>query len=174
VSTSDQAQDQKFFNLFMVVIGALVAVAVTLFFIARTVGANTQVAWAKDDPGYVAEVDARIKPVGQVSLPGDLPAAPAGAVAAAPAAQPVVAEQSGEQVYNSTCIACHGAGIGGAPKYGDAASWAPHKAKGAATLHKHAIDGYQGPAGFMPPRGGNMALTDEEVMAAVDFMVGFK
>lgn len=174
MSTSDEAQDQQFFNLFMVVIGALIAMAVILFFLARAIGINTQVAWAKDDPTYVSDVSARIKPVGQVWLPDNVPAAAAGTVAATPAAQPVAAKLSGEQVYNSTCIACHGTGVGGAPKYGDAAAWAPHKAKGAATLHKHAIEGFTGPAGFMPPKGGNMALTDEEVMAAVDFMAGFK
>ena len=52
------------------------------------------------------------------------------------------------------CMACHGAGVAGAPKIGDAAAWGPRIAKGADTLHKHAIEGFQGQAGFMPPKGG--------------------
>ncbi len=173
MSTSDQSQDQKFFNLFMIVIGSLIAIALALIFLARTVGANTQAAWVKEDPAYTAEVAERIEPVGMVRLPGD--EAAAGAVAAAPVAAPApAAELSGEQVYQSACFACHGTGAAGAPKFGDAASWAPHIAKGAATLHKHAIEGFQGPNGYMPPRGGRMDLSDKEVMAAVDYMAGFK
>jgi cytochrome c5 len=55
---------------------------------------------------------------------------------------------------------------------GDAAAWKPRVAQGAATLHKHAVEGYQGSAGFMPPKGGRVDLSDDEIIAAVDFMVG--
>ncbi|MEZ5564069.1 MAG: c-type cytochrome [Gammaproteobacteria bacterium] len=172
MSNSDHTDDQQFFNMFMVVIGALIATALGLAFLARSVGADTQVAWVKEDPDYITEVDARVKPVGQVHLPGDVAAT--GAVATAAVAAPPAAKLTGEQVYNSACFACHGAGVGGAPKFGDAASWAPHIAKGAATLHKHAIEGFQGQLGYMPPKGGRVDLSDEEVMAAVDYMAGFK
>ncbi|HET9338802.1 MAG TPA: c-type cytochrome, partial [Casimicrobiaceae bacterium] len=73
-------------------------------------------------------------------------------------------------VYEGMCIACHGAGVAGAPKLGDKAAWAPRLAQGAATLHDHAIKGFQGKAGVMPPKGGNAALSDADVKAAVDFM----
>ena len=112
-----------------------------------------------------------------------VPTAPAAAVAvpatptpvspspaAAPAAPAVVAAETGKTLYNSACIACHGAGIAGAPKLGDKANWAPRLAQGSAVLYEHAIKGFQGKAGFMPPKGGSTA-PDAEVKAAVDFMI---
>ena len=64
-----------------------------------------------------------------------------------------------------------GSGVAGAPKVGDAAAWGPRIAKGADTLHKHAIDGFQGQAGFMPPKGGATTLSDKSIMNAVDYMI---
>ena len=118
-TTDESSQDQKFFNLFMIVIGALISVTVVLIFVARAIAADTQLAWVKEDPAYTLAIDERIKPVGFVALPGDEPAGGAVAVVAADAAAPVAAKLSGEQVYNTACFACHGAGVGGAPKLGD-------------------------------------------------------
>lgn len=91
-----------------------------------------------------------------------IPAAPA---AGAPAAA------GGESVYKSACVACHGAGVAGAPKAGDKAAWSPRIAQGKPTLYQHAIAGYQGKAGVMPAKGGNAALADGDVKSAVDYMV---
>ncbi|QOY94659.1 cytochrome c5 family protein [Massilia sp. UMI-21] len=97
------------------------------------------------------------------------PAAPA--PAATPAAAPAVAAaDTGKTLYNSACVACHGAGIAGAPKVGDKAAWAPRLAQGNAVLYEHAIKGFQGKAGVMPPKGGSTA-PDADVKAAVDFMI---
>jgi cytochrome c5 len=93
------------------------------------------------------------------------PAAPA--AAAAPAK---VAADAGKTLYTATCQACHGAGIAGAPKFGDKAAWAGRIAQGQATLYEHAIKGFQGKAGVMPPKGGSSAH-DADVKAAVDYMV---
>ncbi len=94
-------------------------------------------------------------------------AAAASAASTEVAAGPV----DGAGVYNTACAACHGAGIAGAPAVGDAAAWADRIAQGIDTLYTHAVDGFQGAAGIMPPKGGNMALSDEQVHAAVDHMV---
>lgn len=97
--------------------------------------------------------------------------APAAAAAPAPAAAPAVANaDAGKALYNSACIACHGAGVAGAPKLADKANWAPRIQQGNAVLYEHAIKGYQGKAGVMPPKGGSSA-PDADVKAAVDFMV---
>jgi len=96
------------------------------------------------------------------------PAAPA-PVAAAPAAAP--ANALGNSVFNKTCALCHAAGVAGAPKPGDKDDWGPRIAQGEETLYKHALEGFTGAKGMMPPRGGGSSLTDEEVKAAVDFMV---
>jgi cytochrome c5 len=78
--------------------------------------------------------------------------------------------KSGQEVYGAVCTTCHGAGIAGAPKFGDAAAWAPRIAQGAATLYDHAINGFRGKAGQMPAKGGNTDLDDVEVQRAVVFM----
>lgn len=74
--------------------------------------------------------------------------------------------KTGQQVYDSTCAACHNAGVAGAPKLGDKAAWAPYIANGYETLVKHAINGINA----MPPKGGNPSLSDFEVARAVVLM----
>lgn len=73
----------------------------------------------------------------------------------------------GAKVYSSTCMSCHGTGVMGAPKVGDKAAWAPRLSKGKATLYQHALQGFNA----MPAKGGNDALSDADVKAAVDYMV---
>ncbi len=88
---------------------------------------------------------------------------------AAAAAAPE-AKADGKKVYDTACMACHTAGVAGAPKLGDKAAWEARIAQGEATLYKHALEGFQGKTGFMPARGGSSA-SDAEVKAAVDYMV---
>ncbi|HZW22808.1 c-type cytochrome [Noviherbaspirillum sp.] len=76
----------------------------------------------------------------------------------------------GKKVYDTACVACHGAGVAGAPKVGDKAAWTDRIKQGNDTLYTHAIKGFQGKAGMMPPKGGSNA-SDDEVKAAVDYMV---
>jgi cytochrome c oxidase subunit II len=104
--------------------------------------------------------------------PGATGASQAGAtgaaekVAAASPAAPAKAAD-GKSTYDTTCFACHGTGAAGAPKFGDKAAWAPRIKQGLATLHNSALHG----KGAMPPKGGNTALPDAAVTAAVDYMV---
>jgi cytochrome c5 len=76
----------------------------------------------------------------------------------------------GKKIYDAACAACHGTGVAGAPKVGDKAAWEARIKQGSATLYEHAIKGFQGKSGIMPPKGGS-AASDEEVKAAVDYMV---
>ena len=130
----------------------------------------------------VATDSATTAPVGQVAVASaasnaatmsaataSATAAPASAAASTPAAAATTAN-AGQALYTSTCIACHGAGIAGAPKLGDKAAWAPRIAQGVAVLDDHAIHGFQGKAGMMPPKGGSTA-SDDDVKAAVAYMV---
>lgn len=96
-------------------------------------------------------------------------AAPAAPAAPAPAAGGDLAK--GEGVYKKTCVLCHGTGAAGAPKIGDKADWGPRIAQGKDTLYQHALNGFTGSKGAMPPKGGNPALPDEDVKAGVDYMV---
>ena len=76
----------------------------------------------------------------------------------------------GEAVYNKSCKMCHGSGMMSAPKVGDAEAWKAVVAKGRDVLYDHSINGFHD-KGMMPPKGGDDSLTDEEVKAAVDYMV---
>ena len=79
----------------------------------------------------------------------------------------------GRALWLESCEGCHGYGIAGAPIPMEPAAWAPRLAKGQETLYRHAIEGFFGPDDtMMPARGGNPALTDPEVKAAVDYMTG--
>lgn len=77
------------------------------------------------------------------------------------------ATDEGERVYTSACAMCHGRGLAGAPRYGDAAAWAPRIKQGRKTLYDHALHGYRG----MPAKGGHTDLSDAQVDQAVDHMV---
>lgn len=90
--------------------------------------------------------------------------APAPAPAAAPAPAYTAA---GEKTYNQACAACHASGAAGAPKLGNKAVWAPRLKTGMEALYAAALKG----KGAMPPKGGQAALSDADVKAAVDYMV---
>jgi len=170
-------QDRKFFDMFMIVLGILVAMAIGIYGLAQTVQARTQDVYIQEDGAVEALVEDRIKPVGQVAIAGadntGLRAPGSGSGAPAPAEAPaqMAADMSGEEVYNTACSACHAAGIAGAPKFGDAAAWAPRIGQGMDTMVGHAINGFQGKAGYMPPKGGRTDLSDEAVRSAVEYMV---
>jgi len=115
----------------------------------------------------------------EAAAPAAAPAAPAPATATTTTtttttavAAPAAAENTaGKSVYGKVCAMCHAAGVAGAPKPGDKADWAPRIAQGNDTLYKHAIDGFTGSKGQMPARGASTTLKDDEVKAAVDYMV---
>ena len=162
------SHDRKFFDTFMLVLGILAAVTIGLMVLAGVVSRHASVKTNAEEPLRRQETVERIAPVAKVAVAGkdnSALAAPAAATAVAAADMP------GEQVFQQVCTACHGAGVAGAPKAGDKAAWAPRLAQGADTLHKHALEGYQGKAGFMPPKGGRTDLTDQSVINAVEYMV---
>ena len=164
-------QDQQFFDSFMLVVGILIGVAVGLFFLVRMIAIDTQGQFVLEDPTVQAEIDRRIAPVGNVVLAGSEELA-AAAAAAIVVPERVEATLTGPQVYNEACFLCHQApGVGGAPVIGVADAWTDRVAQGRDTLIDHAINGYQGSAGFMPAKGGRVDLSDEEVILAVDYML---
>ena len=77
----------------------------------------------------------------------------------------------GAAVYNSGCAACHATGVAGAPKFGDKAAWASRVSKDKEELYNNAINGFQGETGVMPPKGGFMNLSDDDIKSAVDYMI---
>jgi cytochrome c5 len=160
--------DRKFFDTFMLVLGILLGITIVLIILARFIAANSTSQFKAADPVLQREIAARIEPVAKVAVAGQDNSA-----LAPEAAAPAVAAEDlpGETVYNQACVACHGAGIAGAPKLGDKAAWAARIAQGADTLHTHALQGFQGKGGYMPPKGGRTDLSDQSVINAVDYMV---
>ena len=96
----------------------------------------------------VAAVAENIKPVAAVEVA---------------AASDVHVDKTGAEVVKGGCAMCHAAGLMNAPKIGDKAQWAPRIAQGYETLIKHAVNGIR----TMPAKGGNPALTEGEIAAAV-------
>lgn len=153
-------KDDSFAAMFKAVMIFLVVIFVAILLLAKYLTSGfyeTTTAGGSTEDKAVAE---RIAPIAQVQLAGDKPAAAAGAA------------MSGKDVFSAACFACHGTGAAGAPKIGDKAAWGPRIAKGADTLHQHALNGFQGNSGVMPAKGGRADLSDDAVMAAVDYMVG--
>ena len=73
----------------------------------------------------------------------------------------------GKAVYEATCAMCHAAGVANAPKLSDKAAWAPRVGTGKAALVASVTNG----KGAMPAKGGNAALADADVAAAVDYIL---
>jgi cytochrome c5 len=169
-------QDTHFINMFSLVIGILVAIAIVFFVVARGIAARTEGRQLMGEPDYYKSVAARIAPFEREAVAGQnnaaLAIAPvASATAAAGGSSAPAMPTSGRELFDQTCSACHGAGIAGAPKAGDKAAWAPHLAKGLPTLYDHALHGFTGTTGTMPAKGGRTDAPDALVEQAVNYMV---
>lgn len=166
------SRDQKFFDMYSLVIGVLAAFALAILVLAMKMSDLTQGVYVRDSAEYQAAVADRIRPFGHVYLPGEEHEAAAPKVATAPEPKPVATVMTGPQVYNAACNACHGNGVGGAPIVGDVEAWAPRIAKGMDVLNDHAINGFDGDAPTpMLAKGGRVDLSDQEVIDAVTYMV---
>jgi len=160
--------DLVFLKHFSQVIAILVGIMIALILLGMHFNSMKPVV---PSPAQVAAVKERIQPVGAVYAGAT--GAAAQASAAAEAAKGAVAFDGtldGSVIFNGVCTGCHGSGALGAPVLTKAA-WAPRIAQGVDTLHKHAIEGFQGSAGNMPAKGGMAALSDEQVKATVDWML---
>lgn len=114
-----------------------------------------------------AAIEARLKPHGDLCLSDD--SSCTGATMASADSSAGGSEISGEAVYNEACMACHSSGAGGAPIVGEVDQWSERLAKGRDALHQSGLQGVEGTS--MMAKGGRADLSDEQVMAAVDYMV---
>jgi len=139
-------------QVLIAILGGLIAPLLAIVLVVKLfIGIDEMQVQDADPAVATTSVEARIKPVAQVEVE---------------AADEVKVSLSGDQVYQQNCLACHSSGAMGAPKFGDKAAWGPRIAQGYDTLVKHAIEGIR----MMPARGGNAALSDDEVAAAVAYM----
>jgi len=126
--------------------------------IGLTASLLSATAFASNDESIAA----RIAPVGDVYLDGEIATASTASESSEPAGP-----RSGEKVYNTYCVACHGTGAAGAPIKGKADQWAARIAQGEATLIKHAIEGFNA----MPAKGTCGDCSDDEMTATVQFLI---
>lgn len=160
--SEEQMNDSTFSRLFIIMIIAMTVLTVILVVIAKFAATDVnQKLDARSDIENSDPLAQRIAPIGTFSAQASEPAV-------ITPTEPVIL--TGEEAYSS-CAACHAAGVAGAPLFADKAAWADRISKGVDTLYSNAINGFQGTAGYMPAKGGNTALTDESVKAAVDYMV---
>lgn len=171
VRCSVRNYDLDFLKRFSMVIGFLVLVTIGLIIFATYLN---RLLPPEVTPQAERATQMRIVPVGAVyaGSTGAAAQAAAAAAAAAKAASQVAygGTTDGKVIFDNLCTGCHTSGAGGAPTL-DHAHWDARIAQGKDTLHKHAIEGFTGSAGVMPAKGGNPALTDEQVMASVDWMI---
>lgn len=162
-----QMSDREFLKVFSMLLVGLAGLTFVLFVLAQMVGAlvpKEKVA-PRAEAAQQETVADRIRPVGQLMIAGSTGEKIMDAVI------PKANAADGKAVYTQTCQVCHAAGVAGAPKLGDKAAWKDRISQGKDKLYEHAIKGFQGKVGFMPAKGGNMALPDADVKAAVDYML---
>ena len=151
-----------------------VALIVGIILLTRfAIGAYGNRSLEKDPAMSAQALVERIGPVAKLQFQGSAPvapeaAAPKVATATVSAAPAKAGKPDGKKTYDSICMACHATGAAGAPKLGDKAAWAPRIKAGAEAMYASVIKG----KGAMPPKGGNAALADADVKAAVDYLVG--
>lgn len=167
-----QKTDLVFLKNFALLIVALFVVMLIL--IALGWGIFAREGFHADNAAKVAEISARIAPIGGVYA-GDT--GRSAMVEAQRAAQAALAATvafdgalDGALIYQRVCGACHLTGAGGAPAP-NATAWAPRRAKGVETLVTNAIQGFRGDAGLMPAKGGRPDLSDEQVKVTVEYML---
>ncbi len=162
----DQAQDNAFIRKFSGILIGLLVLTIVLIFVARSLQTESGV---DDNPSQKIIAEQRIKPVSSVHMGDEVTSAPTEASASTSPTPPTVAvvEVDGEAVYNGLCMTCHEAGIAGAPVTDSDQMAERLSEKGIDTLVMNVINGLN----VMPPRGGNPSLTDDQIQAAVEFML---
>jgi cytochrome c5 len=157
-------------QLIIAVVLAFVVPVAVIIALAKLAGSGTS-ATGTDEAAREEAIARNLKPAGMVVVDPNAPAPVAVATPTATASAPAAASAGGgggKALYDTSCAACHAAGVAGAPKAGDKAAWAPRLKAGVDGLTASVIKG----KGAMPPKGGAMAASDADIKAAVDYLIG--
>lgn len=163
-----EAEDVQFKQMFPLVIALLAGMAVFFVVAAQLIASDSQSTYVPAGMSTEEAVASRVQPAGQVNMGGPIVAeadtGAGGGSAAAGDGEP----QSGEQVYNSVCMACHDSGVAGAPRIGDASIWQDRMEErgGYDPIYQNALNGFKG----MPAKGG-ANISDEELDRAVEYLL---
>lgn len=157
--------DQHFFDSFLLVFGILGALTIGVYWIAVIIADHAPGSYNQGGAVQEKLIDQRLAPIGDVQIAGSSSTQMAYAV---PATAGHATAATGKQIWQGTCSACHSTGVLGAPKIGDRVEWAPHLAKGLKVLEEHALHGFK----LMPAHGGNPALSNAQVIEALEYMIG--
>ena len=163
-------QAQAFLQYFFIILLMLLGVFVILVVLDRTLG-STEVNIDEQRAVVIAE---ETQPIGNVRVSGVTVSGPAsGQVASVNGEENTgTGTELGKIIYDGLCFACHSTDLANIPQLGDTAVWADRIAQGNLLLYERAITGFTGVSGMvMPPKGGNVSLSDEEVRAAVDYII---
>ena len=164
--------DRQFAKSFFKMIFFLALLTITLIAAGILIGGSIDDKLRAQSEEFTQRIIAqRTQPVGTLNVGAMEPSVEPTSVEPTTPVQVASSGDVGKSVYDKACFICHTTGVTGAPKPGDADNWGPRIAKGLDTLYSNAIKGYQGETGIMPPKGGNLLLSNEDVMAAVDYLV---
>ena len=161
-------KDNQFATQLLIIIGVLVGLTVLILALANVLISDADFS---EDAVIQGNIEERIKPIGNVNITGKTVAATNAAESSASVAGDSTesAADSGlsaEKIYEA-CSACHATGVLNAPKFADKASWEPRISKGVDQLYANAINGI----GTMPPKGGRVDYSDDDIKKAVDYML---
>ncbi|MGY8814302.1 MAG: c-type cytochrome [Gammaproteobacteria bacterium] len=160
-------EDQVFLQNFLIIIVMLLGMISLLVILSRVIGSNDQ-AIAKQRAMVLIELT---KPIGNVRLSST---SGSDIASAANTSGSDIGEtvDPGKKIYESLCTSCHSTGLPNVPQIGSSEDWVDRIAQGELLLYERAINGFTGSSGMvMPAKGGNTSLSDDDIKAAVDYMV---
>ncbi len=158
--------DQVFVQNFIIILVMMLGMVAIFVVIARTIGTD-EVKIAKQRAMVIKELT---QPIGQVRRLAVTTTSGTSQTAVA-ADQLAENENPGKKVYDGLCTSCHGSGLPNIPQLGKPEDWKDRIAQGHPLLYERSINGFTGASGMvMPAKGGNAALSDDEIRAAVDYM----
>ncbi len=155
-----KTSDREFYKFMSIMSLAIIILLLIIGYLSNVFASYSQ-SHINNHKSEISElIDERTQPVGKTNLESN-PAIKTNVRLVASSGQ------SGEQVYNAVCAACHSSGAAGAPITGNNNQWRERISEGIDHLYEQAING----VGVMPAKGGMSSLTDDEVKAAVDYMI---
>jgi len=160
--------DQIFVQNFIIILVMLCGMVSIFVILARTLGSD-DVKIAKRRAMVISQLT---QPVGQIKRAAPNSTTAAGSATVSAGETQAVDENPGKKVFDGLCFSCHNSGLPNIPQLGKTEDWVKRIAKGKELLYEHAIKGFTGDSGMaMPAKGGNATLTDDEIRAAVDYML---